>query len=45
VPVANVEYMREHLPRAELVVLGDANHFIPWTHPEVIREAIEKLAR
>ena len=45
VPAANVDYMRGRWADAEFVVLEGENHFIPWTRPETIRGAVEKLAR
>ncbi|MEZ6234042.1 MAG: alpha/beta hydrolase [Phycisphaerales bacterium] len=46
VPYANVEYMQRTLTGAasvEVVALDRANHFLPWTHEQTIREAIERL--
>jgi len=48
VPYANVAYMRKAFANAasvEVVTLEGANHFIPWTHESVVRNAVAKLAR
>lgn len=48
VPYENVEYTRSHLTHAasvEVVTLEKQGHLIPWQRPEVIRRAVEKLAR
>lgn len=46
VPYANVSFMSAQLTGARLAVdrLADANHFIPWEHPDRIRRAIERVA-
>jgi pimeloyl-ACP methyl ester carboxylesterase len=31
--------------RTELVMIDEMNHFVPWSNPELIREAILKLIR
>jgi len=46
VPYANVEYMRSAFVNAasiDIVTLDGADHFIPWTHVQAIRDAIESL--
>lgn len=45
VPVANVYYATRMLTAAEVRVeiLPDEDHFIPWTRPEVVRDAVLSL--
>lgn len=45
VPYENVNFARKMLVNApvEYVVVDDMNHFVPWSHPELIREAVLKL--
>ncbi len=48
VPVANVDYMRQHLahvPALKVDVLTGENHFIPWQRPESIRNAITWISQ
>ncbi len=47
VPVANVDYMVRMLTNAasiEVEIIENMNHFIPWSAPERIRDAVAKLA-
>ncbi len=46
VPAENADFAKKMLTQAsslEFMVKDDMNHFIPWSHPEMIREAILKL--
>ena len=46
VPVANVAYLHEKLPVGSIKferVLKGANHFLPWEHPQDIKDAILTL--
>lgn len=46
VPIGNVDYMRRkfaHLDEVNITVLEDVGHFIPWSHEELIRQAIQGL--
>lgn len=45
VPPGNAEYAQKMLTNAhtDLIRIEDMNHFVPWNHPELIREAILKL--
>lgn len=48
VPYANVAYMQRAFANAasvEVVRLEGADHFIPWTHESVVRNAVARLAR
>jgi pimeloyl-ACP methyl ester carboxylesterase len=42
VPFANAAFSKKMLVHApvEMVVLPKVNHFIPWSHPQVIRQAV-----
>jgi len=43
VPYANVQFMQTEFSNAtqlDLLAIKDANHFIPWTHFEMIRNAL-----
>jgi pimeloyl-ACP methyl ester carboxylesterase len=42
VPAANADFVREQLPADQLVIerYPDVDHFIPWTHPELIIRAV-----
>lgn len=45
VPYENAEFavkMMTHAP-VSLVINDDMNHFVPWTHPALIRDAVVKL--
>lgn len=46
VPKENAAFAQKMLPDSllELYMLEGVNHFIPWTHPEVIIKAIHSLA-
>lgn len=46
VPAANADFARKMLVNApfELVTLPDMNHFVPWSHPYLIENAILKMA-
>lgn len=45
VPPGNADFAQKMLTSAktEIVLMQDMNHFVPWNHPELIREAILKL--
>ena len=36
VPMADLEFMRQHTPRSELKIIPKAGHFAPWEQPEVV---------
>lgn len=42
VPYENVDFARKVLVNApvQYIIVDDMNHFVPWSHPELIREAI-----
>lgn len=46
VPVQNVVFAKRMLPDSllEVQILLDTDHFIPWTNPEAIIEAIRRMA-
>jgi pimeloyl-ACP methyl ester carboxylesterase len=46
VPAANAEFAKKMLVNApfELVLVKDMNHFVPWARPDLINNAILKLA-
>jgi pimeloyl-ACP methyl ester carboxylesterase len=43
----NADFAKKMMANAqvELVLVDDMNHFVPWSNPELIREAILKLLR
>lgn len=44
----NADFAKQKLSRAdwiELVLIPDMNHFVPWSHPQLIRRAILRLAK
>lgn len=45
VPYENVDFIKKMLVNApvELMINEDMNHFVPWSNPELIREAVLKL--
>jgi pimeloyl-ACP methyl ester carboxylesterase len=45
VPPGNADFAKRMLTNTsvEVVLKEDVNHFIPWTHPEMIQQAILKL--
>jgi pimeloyl-ACP methyl ester carboxylesterase len=47
VDFANVEFARQHLVNSHVdyVIKDDMNHFVPWSNPELIREAILKMLK
>jgi pimeloyl-ACP methyl ester carboxylesterase len=47
VPYENIHFAQRMLVNAplELVVKEDMNHFVPWSNPELIREAALKMVR
>ncbi|MEZ5980370.1 MAG: alpha/beta hydrolase [Planctomycetota bacterium] len=48
VPFSNLAYTRSMLVGAasvETVVLDGEDHFVPWTRPDVVRDAVESLLR
>ncbi|MEL7001710.1 MAG: alpha/beta hydrolase, partial [Bacteroidota bacterium] len=43
VPAENADFARKMLinsPDVDIVLVEDMNHFVPWSNPELIREAI-----
>lgn len=46
VPRANADFAKKMITNAplELVIKEDMNHFVPWNNPDLIRNAILKLA-
>jgi pimeloyl-ACP methyl ester carboxylesterase len=43
VPAGNADFTKKmltHNPSVKIIMLPKVNHFIPWTHPQVIKEAI-----
>lgn len=46
VPHSNADFIRSHLPDAAASVMIDgADHFLPWTHPEILAQALDCLLR
>lgn len=45
VPYENIEFARKMLVNApvEYVIKDDMNHFVPWSNPELIRDAVLKM--
>jgi pimeloyl-ACP methyl ester carboxylesterase len=45
VPAANAAFAKKMLINAqvEFILKEDMNHFVPWTHPELIREGVMKI--
>jgi pimeloyl-ACP methyl ester carboxylesterase len=45
VPAENADFAKKMLINApvELVLVDDMNHFVPWSHPYLIRDAILKM--
>lgn len=43
----NADFAKKMLVNAhvELVLVDDMNHFVPWSHPELIRQAVLKLLK
>lgn len=46
VPAANADFAQANLVNAKVKIIrkADMNHFVPWTNPELIRQAILDLA-
>jgi pimeloyl-ACP methyl ester carboxylesterase len=47
VPAANADFGKKMLVNAptNLVLVADMDHFVPWSNPELIRQAIESMTR
>lgn len=47
VPRANADFAAQmlHDKRLELVRVPDMDHFVPWTHPQLITQAVDKFLR
>ncbi|MFZ6013341.1 MAG: alpha/beta fold hydrolase [Bacteroidota bacterium] len=45
VPVANVDFIKKQLVNAhvEYIVKDDMDHFVPWSDPQLIREAVLRI--
>lgn len=43
VPPGNAVFLKQSLPDLELVFDPDMNHFVPWTRPELIDQALLRL--
>ena len=45
VPYSNVDFARANLDSARLdvITIKGANHFIPWTHYDIIKKILQKL--
>lgn len=46
VPFSNVAFMKENFSNAaslNAIVIENANHFIPWSHYDIVRDAVLKL--
>jgi pimeloyl-ACP methyl ester carboxylesterase len=45
VPYGNAEFAARMLVNTttELVIVDDMNHFVPWTHPQLIKDAILRM--
>jgi pimeloyl-ACP methyl ester carboxylesterase len=45
VPPGNADFARKMITNAPLkfVLRDDMNHFVPWSHPELIRNAVLEL--
>jgi pimeloyl-ACP methyl ester carboxylesterase len=43
----NADFAKKMMVNAtvDLVLIDNMNHFVPWTNPELIRDAILKLAQ
>ena len=41
-PFSNVKFSENHIPKEmlETIVLPDVNHFLPWTHYDLVKEVI-----
>jgi pimeloyl-ACP methyl ester carboxylesterase len=47
VPPENATYLREQLTAARslrLILVEEADHFLPWTHPDLLKEALDCVA-
>lgn len=43
VPAENVDYLRGLLPSPATVMVEGADHFLPWSHPELLTAALDCL--
>ncbi|SFY35518.1 Pimeloyl-ACP methyl ester carboxylesterase [Paracoccus pantotrophus] len=44
VPPENVPFLQAHLPESpgpRVILVEEADHFLPWTHPELLRAALD----
>jgi pimeloyl-ACP methyl ester carboxylesterase len=47
VPAENADFAKKMLVNApvEVQMIDDMNHFVPWSHPDLIRDAVLKMVR
>lgn len=45
VPPGNADYLGKKLPQSRMIRMPGWNHFIPWAHPQQVKEAILDLLR
>ena len=43
-PISNIKFSEDHIPEhlLETIVLQDVNHFLPWSHYDLVKEVILK---
>lgn len=41
VPADNAAYLRGLMPQARTVMIEGADHFLPWTHPDILKDALD----
>ena len=44
VPPENVPFLQAHLPGnpgPRVILIEDGDHFLPWTHPDLLRAALD----
>lgn len=44
VPFSSVDYFKSLMPGAEYILNDTMNHFVPWSHPDLLNNAILSLA-
>lgn len=45
VPPGNADFLKRNLPQAEMVLVPEMDHFVPWSRPDLIDAALQRLLR
>lgn len=45
VPPGNADFLKRNLPQAQMVLVPEMDHFVPWARPDLIDAAVNTLIR